>query len=394
LDPAARTVIGEDSTVPVNGFNPARGPSLAERTSMKLGGPAEFLGRIQSPAEIPAALDWAQARGLPVTVLGGGSNVVISDAGIPGLVLDLAIGSDEAMRDELAASEPAAVRAEGDHVLVDAGAGVVWDEFVARCVQRGWAGVECLSGIPGRVGATPIQNVGAYGQEVAGSLAAVEVYDMEADRQLTLAHAECGFGYRTSRFKQQDADRFVVLSARFRLLPGGPACLGYPEIARQFSGPEGSRSELQVAPDLPSVRAAVLRTRRAKSMLIDSTDENARSCGSFFLNPELSAGALDALRSRCNMPPPSFPTTDGRFKVPAAWLIEHAGLTRGQRFGQVGISSRHALALVCHTGATARGVVEAAHRVRDTVEARLGVRLEPEPRFLGFGTSPDRLPAL
>ena len=363
-----------------SGFNPIRDEPLAARTSVKLGGPAEFLARIQTPAQIPAALDWARAHGLPVTVLGGGSNVVISDAGIRGLVLDLSIGA------EAVAGEPAEVHTDADHVLVDVGAGVLWDEFVTHCVDRGWAGVECLSGIPGRVGATPIQNVGAYGQEVAGSLAAVEVYDTQESRLLTLGHAECGFGYRTSRFKQADTDRFIVVSVRFRLLPGGPACLAYPEVARQFAAGE--------PPDLQSVRTAVLRTRRGKSMLIDVADENARSCGSFFLNPELGPAALDQLRGRCSTPPPAFPTTDGRSKVPAAWLIEHAGLVRGQRFGSVGISSKHALALVCHPGATARSLVAVAHQVRDTVESKLGVRLEPEPRFFGFGSSPDRLPAI
>jgi UDP-N-acetylmuramate dehydrogenase len=235
------------------------------------------------------------------------------------------------------------------------------------------------------VGATPIQNVGAYGQEVAETVRSVEVFDRESGALERLAHADCGFGYRTSRFKTSDAGRFIVLAVTFRLRIAGAACLGYPEIAKQFAARSASLGE---------VRSAVLATRRQKSMLLDPSDENRRSCGSFFLNPELDAPELERLQARSATPPPCFPQPDGRFKVPAAWLIEHAGFRRGQRWGAVGISSRHSLALVCHEGATSRALLEAAHRVRDGVAKSSGLWLRPEPQFLGFSGPNDGLPAL
>jgi UDP-N-acetylmuramate dehydrogenase len=347
--------------------------SLAPLTSLGVGGPAEFFARVTDGDRLPELLDWAARQSLPVTVLGGGSNVVVSDAGVPGLVLSL---------------EPLgeSIECQADRVEVSVGAGEPWDAFVQRCVERGWAGLECLSGIPGRVGATPIQNVGAYGQDVGATLLSVDVHDAKSGRRITLPHAECGFGYRTSRFKSADGAHHIVLGARFGLLAGGEPCTSYPEIGRAVAT-AGS-----APPSLKSVREVVLMTRRAKSMLLDPRDENGRSCGSFFLNPELDAAQFDALAGRAPAPPPGYRQADGRVKVPAAWLIEQAGFRRGQRFGSVGISSRHALALVCHTGATAAQLVAAAHRVRDGVAEALGIRLLPEPRFFGFGTPSDELP--
>jgi UDP-N-acetylmuramate dehydrogenase len=352
---------------------PRRDVPLAERTTLKLGGPAEFLTSAADASELAAALDWARARGLDVCLLGGGSNVVVADAGIRGLVLTLSAAGEQVQR-------------AGDEVHVSIGAGASWDEFVARAVQRDWAGLECLSGIPGQVGATPIQNVGAYGQEVADSLLCVQVYDRAQQAALELAHAECGFGYRSSRFKQRDAGRFIVLGASFRLRAGGAPCLAYPEIARRFAG----RSQ----PSLAEVRELVRATRREKSMLLDAGDENARSCGSFFLNPVLAAADVGRLSERAGAPPPQFPQADGSVKLPAAWLIERAGFHKGQRWGAVGISSKHSLALVCHAGASSRQLLEAAHRVRDGVAQKLGIWLSPEPQFLGFGSAPDGLPPL
>jgi UDP-N-acetylmuramate dehydrogenase len=354
-------------------FEVHRDHPLAPLTSLAVGGPAAHFARLLEEQAVPEALEWAAHRDLPVTLLGGGSNVVIADAGVPGLVLALGLTSESHER-------------EDDLARVTIGAGAAWDAFVQRSVERGWAGLECLSGIPGQVGATPIQNVGAYGQEVADTLVEVQAFDRDSGARVVLPRAECGFGYRTSRFKQADADRFIVLGATFRLRIGGEACLAYPEIARRFSA--------QGAPSLAEVRAAVLATRKSKSMLLDPLDENGRSCGSFFLNPRLEPAELDRLRARSPSPPPTFPDSGGRIKVPAAWLIEAAGFRRGQRWGTVGISSRHSLALVCHAGATAAVVVEAAHRVRDGVANALGVWLNPEPRFLGFGDVSDGLPRL
>lgn len=355
-------------------FEPQKGVPLAAHTSLQLGGPAEYFARLDGSDPIPVALEWAADRGLPVTWLGGGSNVVISDAGVAGLVLNLG-------------SRGESIEREGDRVEVCVAAGVPWDELVAAAVSRNWSGVECLSGIPGQVGATPIQNVGAYGQEVADSIVRVEVYERSTGHTLSLSRGECGFGYRTSRFKTNDAARFVVLRVTFRLQEGAPPCLIYPEIAQKFA-------HTGLPPSLAQVRAAVLATRGNKSMLLDPNDENGRSCGSFFLNPALDPLQFEALLGRADVEPPHFPQPDGRIKVPAAWLIEQAGLRRGQRWGAVGISSKHTLALVCHAGATATELVAAAHSVRSRVAERFGVWLHPEPLFLGFGPESVGLPEL
>jgi UDP-N-acetylmuramate dehydrogenase len=347
---------------------------LAPYTSLGLGGPAQYFGRVTRPDVLPAWLDWAARQNLLVTLLGGGTNVVVSDRGVPGLVLTLDLLGESIVRD-------------GDTVDVSVGAGEPWDAFVARSVERGWAGLECLSGIPGQVGATPIQNVGAYGQDVGTVLVSVDVYDALAGMRTSLGRDECGFGYRTSRFKGVDAGRFIVLGATFRLRAGGEGGIAYPEVARHFSAPSSPR------PTPANVRRFVLETRRSKSMLLDPSDENGRSCGSFFLNPELTTAEFAALRGRASAPPPGFAVAEDRIKVPAAWLIEQAGFRRGQRFGNVGISSRHALALVCHAGATAAGLVEAAHQLRDGVAQAFDLALVPEPRFLGFTTPSDQLPA-
>lgn len=349
---------------------------LAPLTSLGVGGAARFFQQITHAEMLPEALDWAARRGLSVTLLGGGSNVVFADAGVDALVLSVALRG-------LSVSP-----AGGDEVELAVGAGEDWDPFVAECVARGFAGLECLSGIPGKVGATPIQNVGAYGQDVSGVLTSVDVYDTQLRERRSLSRGECRFGYRQSRFKAEGGARFIVLGASFRLRVGGDACVRYPEIARQLAAPGAP------APSLGRVRQVVLETRRAKSMVLDASDENRRSCGSFFLNPELSAEEFDALSGRLPSVPPGYPQPDGRVKVPAAWLIEQAGFQRGQRFGTVGISSRHALALVCHEGASAAALIEAAHRVRDGVARALGVLLAPEPRFYGFATPSEQLPPL
>jgi UDP-N-acetylmuramate dehydrogenase len=350
-----------------------RDVELAPRTSLRLGGRAQYLAQARAAEDVPELLDWAARQSLPVTLLGGGSNVVIADGGVPGLVLTLALCGES--------SQP-----EGDDVEVSIGAGEAWDPFVARTVDRDWLGLECLSGIPGHVGATPIQNVGAYGQDVSGTVSSVDVYDRERRERTTLSHAECGFGYRTSRFKTRDAERFIVLGVTFRLRQGGDGCIAYTELARHFAAADAPR------PTASAVRRVVLATRASKSMLLDPSDENGRSCGSFFLNPELTPGDLDALLDRVPVAPPVHAQPDGRSKVPAAWLIEQAGFRRGQRFGSVGISSRHALALVCHPGASAAQLISAAHRIRDGVARAFGVVLVPEPRFLGFDTPSDTLP--
>ena len=298
-------------------------------------------------------------------VLGGGSNLVIADEGVDGLVLKIALrGVTE--------------RPGRDGVEVTAAAGEPWDALVRHTVERGWAGLECLSGIPGLVGATPIQNVGAYGQEVSDTVTAVRALDGETGQVVTLGPADCGFGYRDSLFKSRAPGRYVVLAVTYRLAPGGAPNV---RLCRHRPRARGARRR---RPSLAEVRETVLKVRRSKSMVLDPGDPNARSCGSFFLNPIVDADALAAIDARAaGLSMPRWPQPDGRVKLSAAWLIERAGFTRGQADGPVGLSTRHTLAIVCHDGARARDVVAFARRVRAGVEQRFGVRLHPEPIFWG-----------
>ena len=335
---------------------------LAPHCTLRIGGPARYLVEATDEATVAAAVEWARTRRLPLRILGGGSNLVIADEGVDGLVLKIALRGVTA-------------RPGLDAVEVTAAAGEPWYDFVRYTVERDWAGLECLSGIPGLVGATPIQNVGAYGQEVSDTLASVRALDRESGRIVTLAPADCGFGYRDSVFKSRAPGRYVVLAVTYRLVPGGAPYLGYADIAREIEPASAS---------LLTVRETVIRVRRSKSMVLDAGDPNARSCGSFFLNPIVDAAALAAIDARAaGLSMPRWPQPDGRVKLSAAWLIERAGFTRGQTDGPVGLSTRHTLALVCHDGARARDVVAFARRVRAGVEERFGVRLHPEPIFWG-----------
>lgn len=339
---------------------------LAQFTTLGVGGPARYYVLAEDPQTVEAAVAWAAERRIPLFVLGGGSNVVMSDEGFAGLVVHVAIRG-------------VVFRSAEGGARIHAAAGEPWDEVVAGAVERGWAGVECLSGIPGYVGATPIQNVGAYGQEVSDTVVAVRALDTQSGEIATLPAARCGFAYRDSVFKRSEPGRWVVLAVTYRLRPGGPPTLGYADVAGQLA------RQAVAAPTLADVRAAVLTVRRGKSMVLDDpADPNRHSCGSFFLNPVLDAAAAGAVAERAGDPSmPRWPQGTGRVKLSAAWLIEHAGFTRGERAGPVGLSSRHTLAIVAHDGARARDVRAFARRVQDTVEARFGVRLTPEPVFWG-----------
>jgi UDP-N-acetylmuramate dehydrogenase len=345
-----------------------RDVALAPFTTLELGGPAEYFAHVQDRAELSEALAWAEARALPVTILGGGSNVLIADRGIAGLTLRI---------------EARGVRFEpaGERVLATVAAGEVWDAFVAEAVARDLAGIECLSGIPGSVGATPIQNVGAYGQEVQHCIEAVEVVDRQSGAVRWLANAECAFRYRDSRFKREPG-RYIVLQVRFALQPSAAPSLRYAELQQAFAAQGGT-------PSLGQVREHVLALRRAKSMLIEAHDQNRRSVGSFFLNPIVSASEADAIEARAAADGgmPRYPQPDGRQKLAAGWLIEHAGIRKGEQHGAVGVSSRHALALVHHGGGTSAELIALARDVRARVAARFGVTLEPEPVLLGFATA-------
>jgi UDP-N-acetylmuramate dehydrogenase len=338
-------------------------------TTFELGGPARFFCQAVRSEDVVWALRWAGDRDLPVFVLGGGSNVVVGDAGFSGLVLQLVARGVEFSK-------------RGDHVLLEAQAGQPWDDVVAAAVARDLAGIECLAGIPGTVGATPIQNVGAYGQDVADTLLSLRVLDRRTLEVRELPAAECGLCYRNSIFRR-DPNRAIVLSASFTLRPGAQPILAYRELVTALAG--------RARPSLAEVRAAVLDLRRKKSMLYDAGDPERRSAGSFFTNPIVGAGKAAALVAQAlgehlvQAPEevPQYPLPDGRVKLAAGWLVERAGVGRGLRMGSVGVSSRHALALVHHGGGSAADLIRLAVHVRDTVGLRFGITLQPEPVFLG-----------
>jgi len=346
---------------------------LAQLTSLGLGGPATSLVTIEDVRDAIEAVRWARRRRQPITVLGGGSNVVVADAGVKGLVLKAALGGLDYRHDHGA-------------VLATVGAGEVWDHVVEDATARGFAGIECLSGIPGLVGATPIQNVGAYGQEVGDVVESVRVLDLETLEDHDLTAAACRFAYRDSVFRQHPG-RWLVLEVTFRLRRAGAPTLAYRDLQLALASREGT-------PTVAEVREAVLDLRRSKSMVLDSDDPNRRSAGSFFVNPVVAMDELASM-NRCGRAAgvlsgddavSSFELDDGLFKVPAGWLIERAGFRKGMRRGRMGISSAHALALVHHGGGTAAELVAFAREIRDGVRRSFGIELRPEPVFLGFGS--------
>ncbi|WP_437830963.1 UDP-N-acetylmuramate dehydrogenase [Sorangium sp. So ce1153] len=352
-----------------------------------MGGPARFYAEAADEAAVVEAFRFADARGVPLFVLGGGSNLLVADRGVDALVLRVRVRGIEPVRGPVGAVDHDVTGGPAPRVLVRAGAGEGWDDLVARAVAEGWAGVECLSGIPGDVGATPIQNVGAYGQEVAETIAEVRAVDRATGAAAVIAGADCGFGYRDSRFKRAWRGRYVITAVTFALRPGGAAAVRYPELQRALAAPAGGP-----APPLDEVRRAVIALRRGKSMVLDPADENGRSAGSFFMNPTLEAGAAAGAVARIEaagvLAPgesiPRYPADGGRVKLSAAWLIERAGFAKGTRHGAAGISTRHTLALVNRGGATAAELLDLARRVRRGVLDRFGVALTPEPDLVGF----------
>lgn len=347
---------------------PRTGVPLARRTTLRLGGKARYFWSVSSADEAVEALRWARANRQPVQVLGGGSNTIFRDGGFPGLVLHVAVPGLR-FRD-----------ADGE-VVVDAGAGESWDDLVRESVDRGLTGIECLSGIPGTVGAAPIQNVGAYGQELSETLIHVDCLDRETLERERIPGGACGFGYRWSRFKGEDHGRFLILGIRLRLEEGRRPELRYDQLEREVER-RGGIDDLPPGEAVRRVRGAVLDLRRSKSMVVREEDPDSRSAGSFFLNPVLSEEEYRELERRWNSaggeePIPSYPADGGR-KVPAAWLVEKAGFEKGHRHGGVGLSRKHALALVNRDGST-RELLELADEIREAVAGRFGVRLEREP---------------
>jgi UDP-N-acetylmuramate dehydrogenase len=348
---------------------------LAPLTTFRLGGPARFFVEAQSAGDVQQAATFAQSRNLPLFVLGGGSNLLVADGGWPGLVLKVAIQGIE--------QRPGA-DAEGK-IVFDAGAGELWDRFVSQAVMAQCAGVECLSGIPGSVGGTPVQNVGAYGQEVAQTISSVEVFDLQDGQVRELCPEACGFHYRSSIFNTTERGRFIILRVAYALTPGGKPHLAYADLQRHFEGRE-------TRPNLAETREAVRHIRARKGMLIVAGDPDSHSAGSFFKNPVLSESQHADLERRAaakGLALPSYPgltaqSLENSRKVSAAWLVEKSGFARGYGFGHVGISSKHALAIVNRGRATAAEVLALKDQIQNRVEEMWGVRLEPEPVMVGF----------
>jgi UDP-N-acetylmuramate dehydrogenase len=340
---------------------------LAPFTTIGLGGPARYFATCTTEDDVRDALEFGRRRSLPVHILGGGSNVVFRDAGFPGLVIHVAI--DGLRFDE-----------QGPGVLLEAAAGVNWDTLVGQSAARGLSGIECLSGIPGRVGGAPIQNIGAYGQEVAETLVDVACLDRERHTRVTFGRDECGFAYRMSRFKAADRDRFVVLGVRLRLQRDTRPVLRYQELVAAVARRGGVDAVAPTAA-VSLVREAVLELRRGKSMVLDPSDPNTRSVGSFFMNPVLSTEAFAEVQRRWRASGaagevPTFPAANG-IKVPAAWFLEQSGFKKGLQRNGVGLSTRHALALVNRGGTTA-DLLALAEEIERAVHEQFGVQLERE----------------
>jgi len=347
---------------------------LSSHTTIGLGGPARFFLSALEVEEIRQALAWARDEGLPVHVLGGGSNTIFADEGYPGLVLHVALRGVE-------------FRPAGEWVEVRAAAGEAWDDLVRACVERGLGGLECLSGIPGQVGATPVQNVGAYGQEVAETIVVLEALDRRTLREVRFSGPECGFAYRRSRFREEDRGRYVITSVTYRLAVEGRPAVRYAELRRYLEERTDLSALGEGRPALQMVREAVLALRRSKSMVVDPADPHSRSAGSFFLNPTLTLDRARRLEERWRAlggkePPPLFPSAGG-VRVPAAWLVEQAGFPRGYRRGGVGLSAHHALALVNYGGTTGE-LLALAEEIREAVYARFGLWLEVEPEVVAW----------
>lgn len=340
---------------------------LSEYTSIGLGGPARFFVECTSPGELRSVLMKAKQDRLAVQILGGGSNIIFSDNGFDGIVIKVALRGLEF----------------GKNIgEVTAGAGESWDAFVQHCIENDLAGIECLSGIPGLVGGTPIQNVGAYGQEVRETITRVEALDRESLEVQTFTNEECRFSYRNSTFKTESAGRYIITRVTFSLNKFGRVQVRYPELQKHIDGAVRLDSLTRGRQQLDAVRSAVLSLRGKKSMVIDPGDPNTRSVGSFFTNPLLTAREFAELQRRWESLEgtgsiPVFPSGSD-MKVSAAWLVEHAGFAKGYRKGGAGISAHHALALI-NCGGTTVDLLSLARDIQENVFGKFGIRLEREP---------------
>ena len=343
---------------------------LAPLTTMQVGGAARYLAEVKRDDDVRDAVQFAKSRDLPLLVLGGGSNLVIADAGWPGLALRIAIGGILA--------DPKSPSSRSVHFSV--GAGANWDDFVALAVSQNCAGVECLSGIPGSVGGTPVQNVGAYGQEVADTIESVVAFDLKQDRIVNLPKPACGFRYRASIFNTTERGRYIIVRVNYGLKRGGSPSLKYADLQKHFA-------ERKTPPSLAEVREAVCEIRRSKGMLIVPGDDDCRSAGSFFKNPVFSEAQFKELTERASakgLEIPSYPALDAKHKVSAAWLVEHSGFAKGYAMGPARISNKHALALINGGNAKTSDIVALKDEIQRGVQKAWGILLEPEPVFVGF----------
>jgi UDP-N-acetylmuramate dehydrogenase len=339
---------------------------LAPYTTFGVGGPARWFVDVRSESDLSEALAFAEKNGVPIFFLGGGSNLIVSDAGFPGLVLHLATrGITQEERN--------------GKVHFTVAAGEDWDGFVAQTVAQNCAGVECLSGIPGTCGASPIQNIGAYGQEVGDTIIEVRALDLNTRAVVSLTNAECGFAYRTSIFNSSQRGRYIVLSVTFALIPGGAPSIRYADLRKYF----GDRIDV----GLQETRDAVREIRASKGMLLREGDPDCRSAGSFFKNPVLPHVDFEKVKpslESTGRPYTTYPADGAGVKLSAAWLVESAGFARGFGEGRVGLSSKHTLALVNRGGATAQEILDFARVIQGGVKNRFGISLHPEPVMLGF----------
>ena len=364
-----RPVERERVYIVISPMQPQENVALAPLTTFQIGGPARFFVEAKTRTEVREAVSFAHSRDLPLFVLGGGSNLLVSDSGWPGLVLKIAIDGIDRHPGEV----------EGK-ILFDVGAGESWDDFVAHAVSSQCAGIECLSGIPGCVGGTPVQNVGAYGQEVSETIESVEVFDLKDGEVRELCREACSFAYRSSIFNSTEHGRFIVLRVTYALTPGGRPHLEYADLKRYV---EGRAS----APSLVETRDAVRQIRARKGMLIVEGDPDCHSAGSFFKNPIVSEEQHRDLEKRAaakDLALPSYPALDRRKKISAAWLVEHSGFHRGFIEGRVGISTKHSLAIINRGSASAAEVLALKDTIQMQVDQVWGVTLEPEPVMVGF----------
>lgn len=332
---------------------------LSGLTTLGVGGRARRLALFDDAGQIPDLLDAAGDQA--VAVLGSGSNLLVADRGFDGVVLK----SADVRRNY-----------DPDTGELQVGAGVEWDDLVAACIAADAAGIECLSGIPGLCGAAPVQNIGAYGQEVGEVLTGLSATDLTTGAAREFTREECGLGYRRSRFKVEEAGRWMITSIRLKLTPGGAPTVRYAELENALAD--------SPAPSLHEVREAVLAIRRSKSMVYDPQDPNHRSAGSFFTNPVILEAEVQRIARAVDAEVPHWPAGESRVKVPAAWLIERSGYSKGHARGAAGLSSNHVLALINRGGASAEDLLALAREIRDRVLDRFGVRLRPEPVPLGF----------